>query len=171
MRERHSPVRALSLPFHTPPMDLPELCGCQLPSGALCRVAKAKCRRHKDGPVPMRGPGDPPQAIVERQLQAVGWWLLDELAAGRIDPRRASVMASVMRVVATAPEDHLSEEEALRETELRGRIMYGLPPRDEEERALAESIFSAEALADIDRAHSRVLEESWSRVARGQVAR
>jgi hypothetical protein len=39
-----------------------------------------------------------------------------------------------------------SEEEQLREVELRGRLMFGMPPRDAEEWAFAESLFTEEAL-------------------------
>src|SRR5690606_37381027 len=72
-----------------------------------------------------------------------------EVVSGAMDVRAATVVASLLRVLATLGPAEMDEEEALREVELRGLIMQGVPPRTPEEWELAESIFDDDALREI----------------------
>jgi hypothetical protein len=92
-----------------------------------------------------------PDAVAGRDLGRLGWWVLERLADGSMEPRRAGVFASMMRVVAAMGPDGATREEQLRETALRGVLMHGIPPRDAEEWALAERIFTADAIEEFHR--------------------
>jgi hypothetical protein len=88
----------------------------------------------------------PPRAVERHDLPELGWWLIARVLENNLDAKRTAVIATLMRVIAAFGQDVLPPEAALREAELRGRLMHGLPPRDEAEWALAEATFSASAL-------------------------
>jgi hypothetical protein len=56
-----------------------------------------------------------------------------------------------MRVLAALGPGGADTEEALREVQLRGRLMHGRPPKDAAEWALAERLFTDDALAEFRR--------------------
>lgn len=56
-----------------------------------------------------------------------------------------------MRVLATLGPEPLAEEESLREIELRGLLMNGIPPRTPDEWELAAKVFDDEALSEFRR--------------------
>lgn len=77
--------------------------------------------------------------------------MLDRLEDGELDPRIATVMVAALRVLLAAGGLAAEDDDALAEVELRGRLMFGLPPRDEAEWDLARARFTPEALAEIER--------------------
>lgn len=87
-------------------------------------------------------------AIARRDLHAVAWRLLEELFEDdRVDAaRRASAGATLIRVVEALGEPPVSRERAAAEIALRGMVMHGMPPRNAEEWALAEELFTADAI-------------------------
>lgn len=97
-----------------------------------------------------------PPAIEARDLRALSWWLIEEVVAGRVVAPAGGLVASVMRILIALGPEPLSKEQALREAALIGRLMGGQPPRDEEEWALAESIFEPDAVAEFRRWEERV---------------
>ena len=132
-----------------PPTDL---CGATTQSGGYCRNDAARCPQHSDTPALPNADTQP------HDLRALGWSLLDRLANGELDPRRAGVMASLMRVVAALGPEPEDEQELLREAQLRGLVMHGIPPRTPEEWQLAERVFDDEALREFHR---------WESLGRG----
>lgn len=94
-----------------------------------------------------------------KDLRGLGWWLIERVLWGRIETQQASVVASLMRTLAALGPEEASEEEALREVELRGRLMHGQPPRTEEEWARARAAFDEDALAEFRRWASLLLLE------------
>ena len=65
--------------------------------------------------------------------------------------QRATVIASIIRTLTALGQEPLAADEALREVELRGRVMHGLPPRDPAEWEHAALVFSDDALDEFRR--------------------
>ena len=56
-----------------------------------------------------------------------------------------------MRILASLGPEPMAEAEALKQVELRGRIMHGQPPRNPQEWERAAAVFDDEALAEFHR--------------------
>ncbi len=63
----------------------------------------------------------------DRSLPDLGWWLIDQALEGNVTPALLSSIGGIMRLLATQP--GVDDADTLREVELRGRLMHGLPPR------------------------------------------
>lgn len=79
----------------------------------------------------------------------MAWWLLDQLVNGAMTSSEVSAAGSILRILASLGQQ--DDPVSLREVELRGRLMQGLTPRDEEEWELARSIFDDAAIAEFER--------------------
>lgn len=88
---------------------------------------------------------------ASRDLRVLGWWVIDRLVSGALEARQAAVIGNLVRTLAALGPGAIATEQALREVELRGVLMYGIPPRTPEEWELAASIFDADALAEFRR--------------------
>jgi hypothetical protein len=136
-------------------------CGARTRTGDPCQFEAAKCpheahaaRRaeaRNAGEAEPRAPIDLPGALDDRNLRGMGWWLVRAVLDGQVETARATVVSATLRLLASLGPEPLEEEEALRQVELRGRLMHGRPPRDAEEWALAERTFSAQALEEFRR--------------------
>ena len=73
------------------------------------------------------------------------------MLAGRLDTRQASVAAALLRLLHALGPDPISDEEAWKEVELRGRIMHGMPPRSPEEWERVALLYDDEALEEFRR--------------------
>lgn len=139
-----------------------ELCGAPTRAGSSCRRPKAACSWHGGNANPA-APGNVetsangpralpvPSAVTERDLRKFSWWLAAKVLRAELEPQRASVLATLVRVLASLGPDPMSEREALAEVELRGLLMHGIPPKNAEQWARAEAIFAPETLAEIER--------------------
>ncbi len=134
-------------------------CGAPTRGGSACRFPADRCpheahaRAREQRPRTTRGapPPSPAGAIRERDLRALGWWLIEETLAGRVTPPEASAVNRMMHTLlqlGPAPE---ADERALQEVALRGLLMHGVPPRTEEEWHRAAEIFDEEALTEFRR--------------------
>ncbi len=91
-----------------------------------------------------------PEPMAIRSLSEVCWWLLEEMANPRgLDSRRGAVAVSTIRVLTSLPPGALTPEEARDEAFLRGKIVNGIPPETADEWALAEAIYTDEALEEL----------------------
>ncbi len=134
-------------------------CGHPTRAGGACRWPRNECPHHRNrkavpaqtAPEPADRETEPVQRPRERDLRELGWWLVDQVLAGRVGREQATGVASVMRVLAGLGPDAGDTDAALAEVELRGRIAYGLPPRDTDEWALARERFTEEALQELAR--------------------
>ena len=124
----------------------PERCGAPTKDGGRCHYDKGDCPWHRDGRALK-----PPKAVEDRDLRGLGWWTIEHTIRGDLVANRGTVISTIMRTLATMGPEPLAEEEALREVELRGRLMNGLPPATTEEWELATRIFDDEALAEFRR--------------------
>ena len=127
-----------------------EICGAApTKAGGYCHNPAGRCRIHTEAPPLTTSPTILPSR--DRDIRAIGWWLLDGLVAGTVDPRTASVLASVLRVMSSLGPDEMTREDQLKEVELRGLLMHGVPPRNEEEWERARRTFEPEFLDIIER--------------------
>ena len=110
-----------------------EICGQLTKSGKPCRFARGECKWHRRAerePRPAVEAAVVTPAFEGHDARGLAWWTVDSLLRGELPASNASVIASLLRVIAGLGPDPVSEEEALAETAFRGRIMHGLPPRD-----------------------------------------
>lgn len=157
------PRAALSLEFDAIPRERPRMswtCGKPTVDGHPCRWHTPPCPHHPgDSPAvvrvarstasPKRTPPAPDirDAIESHNLHAVAWGLLGREVVS--EQPNASLVSTLIRVLASLGPAPLDDERALAEAALRGVLMNGLAPRNADEWALAEEIFDEPTLADL----------------------
>jgi hypothetical protein len=153
-------------------------CGAPTRSGTACGWLLERCphaahREHREGRPPRRARGNTTPADAStgpidarrqpwyegRDLRLLGWWVIDTVLDERLDMRRATVLVAVMRVLAALGMEPLAREQVLREVELLGSIMNGIPPRDPSQWEQAVKLFDAGALEEISRWEALITEE------------
>jgi len=105
-----------------------------------------------------------PQRSKAGDLRELGWWTIEHTIRGDLAPNRGSVISTIMRTLVGMGPAPLDEDEILREVELRGILMNGIPPRTDDEWELAAKIFDDEALSEFRRWPARIPEgsgDSW----------
>ena len=112
----------------------------------------AKQRGADQGDIEPATDGAAPQPIRDSDLRGTGWWLLEQITPKVPgDVRAASVGATLLRVLSALGPERASEEAALAEVELRGRIMHGHAPRTAAEWERAERAFGSDAIEEFHR--------------------
>lgn len=153
---------------HAAGMKPAERCLAPTQAGGKCSWLAEKCPHHQPRtqalPRPPRRPPpagqrseteastDTPQplaaAIAARDMRETAWewvrWLSAKSDGG-------SQAAAMLRLVAGMPPEGAATDDALREIELRALVSHGVPPRSPGEWALAERLFSAAGLAEMQR--------------------
>jgi hypothetical protein len=120
------------------------------------RAAVPKRRTPEPGiPAEQQRPPAAPDAVAQKDLRGLAWWTAGALLSGDLPGRDAAVVSNLIRTLQSLGPEPESEEQVLAEVELRGRLMNGLPPRDEAEWALAESVFTPEAIEEFRRWEER----------------
>lgn len=117
-------------------------------SGEPCRYPIDRCPRHALRPEIASKRVSKADA---RDPHAIGRFAVEHAATSSASPlQTARLVRAVtqLHAMGEAPMDH---ELALREIELRGRIMNGQPPGNDEQWALAEQLFNDEALNEFHR--------------------
>ena len=154
-------------------------CGAPTRKGTPCRLLAGECEYHtvwraartRGDRAAVVAPSPPPAfdasratpaALQQRDLRGLGWWVIERVLGEELPAQNASVLASVMRILATLGPEPLAEEEAWKEVELRGLLMHGDPPRNAEEWRRAAEIFDDASLAEFRRweEENRVLDEA-----------
>ena len=102
--------------------------------------------------------GEAPVAVANRDLRGLAWWAVGALLTGAVPGREISALCTLIRVLHALGPEPEDEQVLLAEVELRGVVMNGFPPRDEEEWALAERVFDADAIEEFHR---------WEREGKG----
>ncbi len=92
-----------------------------------------------------------PEAVAGRDLRQMAWWTAGALIDGTMEARDVSAMCTLIRTLQALGPEPGDREMILRQVELRGVVMNGFPPRDEDEWALAERVFDADAIAEFHR--------------------
>lgn len=149
-------------------MDEPR-CSAPTVAGTACRRLLQRCDipghlrwRGRAGALPIAPGGAPasdaravpaaiPAAVVDRDLRALAWWLIERVLTDALKPSDAGIVAGIMRLVASLGPAEMTLEEALKDIELLGLVMNGVPPRVPEEWARAEELFDEDAVAEFRR--------------------
>lgn len=147
-----------------------ERCGAKTKGGTPCRWAIDRCThqshrieregrdRRGEANAPWPAEDDPrpqgltpPPAVDEHDLHGLGWWTIRNAITGDLETPRAAVVATVMRVLAALGPEPVAQEEALRDVELLGVIMHGVPPRNPAEWERARQLFDADGIEEFER--------------------
>ncbi|MEX0782159.1 MAG: hypothetical protein WD557_05875 [Dehalococcoidia bacterium] len=140
-----------------------EVHGTVLAEAVPFRAIEAREAAMRPAPGPPTGrpiasrPAQPPQAapgvplpVASRNVPGVCWWLVEQATGAEDwDARWAGVAVQMVRLLVTLPPDALTDEEKRDEAFLRGKIVNGIPPETGDEWALAEAIFTDEALDEL----------------------
>ena len=131
-------------------------CGAPTRGGAACRFPADRCPHETHARVRGERPAakaasSPAGAIRERDLRALGWWLIEEILAGRVTPPAASAVNRMMHTLLQLGPTPEADDLALQEVALRGLLMHGVPPRTDAEWRRAAEVFDDEALAEFRR--------------------
>ena len=137
-------------------------CGAPTSRGSPCRFPIDRCPHETHAASRAGGASHPPpppppptEAVRERDLRTLVWWLIEETLAGRITPPEASVVNRMMHTLLELGPTPEADEQALQEVALRGLLMHGVPPRTPEEWKRASQIFDDAALAEFRRWDTR----------------
>ena len=120
-------------------------CNAQTVSGHPCHYPEDRCPLHTQASSLL-----PPPSSQPRSPRSLGQLALDRALDGQANPLAAARLIHAARDLQRI-EDPVDEERALKEVELRGRLMYGMPPHNDEAWDLARECFTDEALGEFVR--------------------
>lgn len=92
-----------------------------------------------------------PEAVAARSVRQLAWWTIGALIEGTLEARDVTALCTLIRTLHTLGPEPEDQQAILAEVELRGVVMNGFPPRNDEEWALAERVFDADAIAEFHR--------------------
>ena len=127
-----------------------DLCGSPTSVGHSCGYPPNACPLHVrvwQQPDPETAPGH----FDRNSLGPIAASVITRLSDGLLTPLDANRWLRAIATFVKLPVTDDDQERILREIELRGVVMNGFPPRDEEEWALAEKVFDAEAITEFHR--------------------
>ena len=125
-------------------------CNSSTDTGHACGYPPNACPSHTpiSSDILVTSPGEPPAGKFDRNsLASIAESVITSLHAGALKPLDAIRWLRALHTFYQLPVSEISDEDAWKEVELRGRIMHGQAPRDAEEWARAERVFDDEALA------------------------
>ena len=99
----------------------------------------------------------PTGRVPPRELHAFSWWVIDGVLDKTIEPPQGQALAAVGRLLASLGPEPVDADVALASAVLRGRVMHGLVPEDDEAWAFAASVFLPAAIDEM-RGWPRLLE-------------
>ena len=102
-------------------------------------------------PAPETQAREVPAAVAGHDLRQLAWWTAGSLIDGTLEARDVSAMCTLIRTLHALGPEPEDEDAVLAEIELRGVVMNGFPPRNEEEWALAAKVFDADAIREFHR--------------------
>ena len=118
-----------------------------------CRYLATACPVHgtREYGVPVTPANQQPMfAFGDGEKNSAIATLLRKIAlSGSLTPRDTASLINAARRIDEL--DDYDDADTLREVELRGRLMHGLPPREDEEWELARSLFDDDAMAEFER--------------------
>jgi len=128
-----------------------DLCNSPTSTGHTCGYPPNACPLHIRV-WPSTAPAEPPLEKFDRNsLKPIAESVLTKLTDGAITPLEAIRWFRAIRNFHELPISQEDENEVLAEVELRGVVMNGFPPRNDEEWALAEKVFDADAIREFHR--------------------
>lgn len=141
------------------------LCGSPTPSGFSCGYPPNQCPLHirdlsaSDAGGSTADPEEPaPERVDHDTLARFAAGVVFRLCRGKLSPLDAMRGLQALATYVKLPISKTADDEELAEIELRGVVMNGFPPRDEEEWELARKVFDADAIEEFER---------WEREGKG----
>ena len=138
------------------------LCGSPTPSGFSCGYPPNQCPLHiRDLTASDTAPAaeEPePGEVDTAMLAKFAASVVVRLSRGKLSPLDAMRALRALATFTKLPGPPEDEDEILAEVELRGVVMNGFPPRNEEEWQLARKVFDADAIEEFER---------WEREGKG----
>lgn len=128
-----------------------DLCNSPTATGHTCGYPPNSCPLHlRAWPSPAHE-----EVLLEKfdrnSLAPIAQSVVTRLTAGALTPLEAIRWLRAIRMFHELPMSTEDEDEMLAEIELRGVVMNGFPPRNEEEWELARKVFDAEAITEFHR--------------------
>ena len=128
-------------------------CNITSPSGNACVHLSGSCPLHTPEPAVTEPPATDaePETAEPRDPRVIGRIVVERVLDENASPIQAARFLRTLRsldAMGDLPED---QERVLKEIELRGVVMNGFPPRNEEEWALAREVFDDDAIAEFER--------------------
>ena len=128
-----------------------DLCNSPTATGHTCGYPPNACPLHiRVWPAPDAGEA-PSDEFDPDDLAALSRTVIAKLTRGAITPLEAIRWLRALRSFHDLPVSQEDQEEVLKEIELRGVVMNGFPPRNEEEWALAREVLDDDAIAEFER--------------------
>lgn len=128
-----------------------DLCNSPTSTGHTCGYPPNACPLHIRV-WPATAPGEQPLEKFDRNtLKPIAESVITKLTGGAITPLEAIRWLRALRNFHDLPISQEDEDEVLAEIELRGVVMNGFPPRNDEEWALAAKVFDADAIREFRR--------------------
>jgi len=118
---------------------------CRHQSHARWRAANGRAAASGNDDLPPSRP-ESPRAVTGKDLHGLCWWLVEQVLGGDLETSRASVVATLVRVLLALGREPVDQDEMLRRAEIHGLLMHGVPPRTPDEWERAERILSPETL-------------------------
>ena len=136
-------------------------CLLAAPSGRPCRYPADCCPFHSTAPEPSPvsdAPGAPEEPAhrsllppEEPDMRHVAREAIDRVLEDGASPLQVARLVRTLAQLHAMGPAPLAQYYALKQVELRGRIMHGQPPRNDEEWELARAVFDDEAIAEFER--------------------
>ncbi len=93
---------------------------------------------------------EPPPALEQHDVRQLSWWLVEQVIRGKLEERRAGVVATMVRILVSLGPEPLAPGAALEAIRLRASLMHGIPPKEDEWPAI-EAMFDDQAVEEIRR--------------------
>jgi len=140
-------------------------------AGTPCHWPKGRCEHHtaskpaqserpRNAPTPPADRGGPkplPDAVADRDLAGLGWWTIEHVLLGDLESPRASIVATLVRVLASLDGFDDVGDYGIERTALEARLANGLMPEGEEQWAQTARIVDPETLAHLRERQRRSL--------------
>lgn len=128
-----------------------DLCNSQTATGHACGYPPNACPLHVRVWPATTAEAPPAEKFDRNTLAPLAAAVITRLTNGALTPLDANRWLRALSTFHKLPIAEEDEDDILAEIELRGVVMNGFPPRNEEEWALAEKVFDAEAIAEFHR--------------------
>jgi hypothetical protein len=106
-----------------------------------------------------------PDAVADRNLADLGWWTIATVLTGELETPRASIVATLMRVLASLDDYGDAGDYGIERTAVESRLANGLLPRNDHEWAAAARIVDDETMAELRERQRRSLEPAQGPIA------
>ena len=128
-----------------------DLCNSPTSTGHSCGYPPNTCPLHIRAWPTNTSETHPSEKFDRKSLGPIAQSVVVKLTAGAITPLEAIRWLRAIHIFHDLPMSTEDEDDVLAEIELRGVVMNGFPPRNDEEWELAKKVFDADAITEFHR--------------------